>query len=249
MENISVLPDTKQLVAMVVEYVVNLAAEAVAQRGHFTIALSGGSTPRVLYEALATKPTADRIEWGKVHVFWGDERCVPPDHPDSNYRMAHEALLKHVPIPAENIYRMEGEANPPIEASIKYTKTLLRAEIFSKEERVGLAPRLDLVLLGMGDDGHTASIFPGTEVIFEKTDLVMAYYVAKLGVSRITLTPPAINAAAHVAFLVTGESKAEMLKNVLTGPYQPVTWPSQVIRPANGELVWFVDKAAASLLE
>ena len=178
---------------------VALSLEAVSAHGRFAVALSGGSTPKSMYSFLATTEFATRIDWTRVHIFWGDERCVPPDHPDSNYGMAREALLDHVPIPADNARRVHGEMEPA-QAAEEYER-MLRA-FFTQGQ-----PRFDLILLGMGDDGHTASLFPGTAAIHEQTRWVVAHYVEKLRAWRVTLTPVVINAAANVTFVVSGTAR------------------------------------------
>lgn len=241
MENIEIYPDVASLARAAAEAVVKLAAEAITARGRFSIGLSGGSTPRTLYALLASTPFAGRIDWANVHIFWGDERCVPPNHPDSNTRMARETWLDHVTIPASQVHRMRGELDPG-PAAEEYEQ-LLRT-FFTQ----AAGPRFDLLLLGMGDDGHTASLFPGTPALHENIRWTVANYVEKLKAWRITLTPPAINAAAHVRFLAAGESKAAVLHDVLRGPYLPEKYPSQLIRPTSGHLVWMVDTAASSLL-
>ena len=223
------------------EHFVALAQEAVSARGRFAVALAGGSTPRAMYALLATGEFAPRVDWTRVHIFWGDERCVPPDHPDSNYRMAREALLDHVPIPSDHVHRIQGEIEPALAADA-YERTL--QAFFTPRQ-----PRFDLILLGLGDDGHTASLFPGMAAIHEQTRWVVAHYVSKLSAWRVTLTPVAINAAANVTFLVSGATKAERLSQALTGPYQPDILPSQIVRPAEGRLLWLVDAAAAAQLK
>jgi len=200
------------------------------------VALSGGSTPRATYTLLASDEFAARVDWPRVHVLWGDERCVPPDHPESNYRMARETLLDKIPIPAENVYRIRGEL-PPDQAATAY-----QAEL---EAILGTIGRFDLILLGMGEDGHTASLFPGTAAIHEQTRWVVAHYVDKLSAWRVTLTPVVINAAARVTFLVSGAGKAERLREVLDGPHQPDVLPAQIVRPTGGRLLWLADAAAA----
>jgi 6-phosphogluconolactonase len=239
MENVEVYPDAAALARAAAESVIALAAEAITARGRFSIGLSGGSTPRALYTLLAAPEFAARVDWPNVHVFWGDERCVPPDHPDSNALMAREAWLNHVAIPASQIHRMRGESDPD-QAAADYEQ-VLRA-YFAQ------GPRFDLLLLGMGDDGHTASLFPSTAALHETSRWVAPNYVEKLNTWRITLTPPAINSAANVRFLIAGESKAAVLRDVLRGPYQPEQYPSQLVRPASGRLVWMVDTAASALL-
>jgi len=220
---------------------VGAAAAAVRARGRFAVALAGGATPRRLYALLASPPYASRVDWARVHVFWGDERCVPPDDPMSNYRMACVALLAHVPLPAENVHRIRGEDDPDA-AAAAYEREL--REAFAGPP----VARFDLVLLGMGGNGHTASLFPGGAAIHETERWVMADYVAEMSMWRVTLTPVVINAAAEVVFLVSGPEKAATLKRVLEGPYQPDALPAQVVAPAAGRLRWLVDTAAAAAL-
>jgi len=236
----SVFPDLNSLVASAAEQVVTLAGAAIAARGRFAIGLSGGSTPRPLYELLASPAFASRIDWTNVHVFWGDERCVPPDHPDSNYRMARETLLDHVPLPPDNIHRLAGELDPAT-AAADY-EAHLRA-FFAGDGEAG--PRFDLLLLGMGDDSHTASLFPGTAALGETERWAAANYVEKLDAWRLTLTPPALNAAAEIMVLVSGASKADAFHAVLSGPTDPDKYPAQVLNPNNGRLRWLVDSEAA----
>ncbi|MBI5957627.1 MAG: 6-phosphogluconolactonase [Chloroflexi bacterium] len=244
MAEISVYPDPAALTRRAAEMITALAAEIVPVQGRFSMGLSGGSTPRALFTLLASDDYAQRIPWSGVHVFWGDERCVPPDHTESNYRMAREALLDHVPIPAENIHRVRAELSPA-EAAQDYEQTL---RSFFAAESDQTPPRFDLLLLGMGDDGHTASLFPHTAALHEHTRWVIENRVEKLNTWRITLTVSAINAAAQVLFLVIGSSKATVLRDVLHGPYQPGHYPSQRIGPINGRLIWLLDAAAAALL-
>ncbi len=239
MDNLEIYPDAAALARAAAEQIVTLAAEAILARGRFSIGLSGGSTPRALYTLLAGPEFAGRVDWTKIHIFWGDERTVPPDHPDSNYRMAREAWLDHVAIPAAQIHRMHGESDPD-QAAQDY-EAVLRTYF---GEAAG--PRFDLLLLGMGDDGHTASLFPGTAALHENTRWVIPNYVEKLTTWRLTLTPPALNAAVEVRFLVAGESKAAVLRDVLHGAEH---YPSQIVRPRDGRLIWMVDTAAASLLK
>ena len=203
---------------------------ALAQRGSCTIALSGGSTPKVLYGVLAEE-FREQVPWSRTHFYWSDERHVPQDHPDSNYRMAHEAMLSRVPVPESNVHRI-GSENPSAQAAAdEYEKIVV--------------PRLDLILLGLGTDGHTASIFPGSEVLQETRRLVAAPWVAKLNTYRITMTLPLLNNSASVLFLVSGKEKAEIVKEVLEGPKK---YPAQAVQPTNGELIWMLDKDAASQL-
>jgi len=223
------------------------AEDAIHARKRCTVALSGGSTPRRLFALLADgrEPFRDRIDWRAVHLFWGDERHVPPDHPESNFRMTRETLLDAVPIPAENIHRIRGEEPDAARAAALYEDEL-RA-FFSG------SPRFDLVLLGLGPDAHTASLFPGTDAVRERERWVVAPWVEKLAAFRITLTPAVLNRAATVIFLVQGEEKAGALRAVFEGEREgerdPDRWPAQVIRPESGEVLWLVDRAAASGLE
>ncbi|HEX8353935.1 MAG TPA: 6-phosphogluconolactonase [Pyrinomonadaceae bacterium] len=222
--------------------VAGLARESAGARGLFTLALAGGSTPRRVYELLAGEEFRGLVDWTGVHVFFGDERAVPPDHADSNYRMANEALLSRVGIPERNVHRIEGLGDAAANAS-EYESEM--RGLFGDVEW----PRLDLVLLGMGDDGHTASLFPGTAALGERRAWVAANWVEKLGAWRVTLTAPAVNAARHVIFLVNGAAKAGRLREVLRGGRDPSRLPSQLIRPHDGTLEWFVDRDAAAGLE
>jgi 6-phosphogluconolactonase len=223
---------------------IQLADQRISSAGRFAVALSGGSTPRALYALLASDQFQPQVPWPQVHVFWGDERCVPPDHSESNYRMAREALLDAVPIPIQNIHRMPGEYADHTRAATEYEQTL---KTFF-EVPAGKVPRFDLILLGMGDDGHTASLFPGTAALAEQERWVTANYVEKLATHRLTLTVPVINHAANVVFLISGESKASVLREVLEGEYQPQRFPSQFIRPEGGRLLFILDRAAAKEL-
>ena len=212
------------------------AVENIREKGRFAVALTGGSTPQTLYQLLASR-YRDALEWEKVYVFFGDERTVPPDHKDSNYRMAYKTLLSRVPVRSVN--RVRCELNPT-EAANLYEEEL--------ETFFGGPPRFDLILLGVGGDGHTASLFPRTPALDARERFVVENPVEKLGTIRITLTVPAINAASRVVFLVTGERKAQALKEILEGEADPHEYPAKLIEPA-GELVWMVDRAAARLLK
>jgi len=247
MSIITVYTDLESWANGVADYITELATTAIAERGHFTFAFSGGNTPRPVYERLASVGYSDRIDWSKVQIFFGDERCVPPDDPRSNYHMARTTLCDHVPIPAANVNRIHGEDQPE-QAAEKYSEELERT--FGDDAKMGGSPPdgFDLVLLGMGDNGHTASIFPGLAAVTESVHWVMAQYVEIVGMWRVTLTPVMLNAAHHVAFLVAGADKAEMLSKVLEGPYQPVVLPAQIIKPIHGDLHWLVDAAAAAQL-
>ncbi len=228
---IVVLPDPAAVTREATDRFVALARSALAAQGRFTVALSGGSTPKSLYEQLVTQP----IEWQHIHVFWGDERCVPPIHPDSNYGMAQHALLAHVNIPPQNVHRLQGEIDPA-QAAQQYEDEL--RTVF------GTLPHFDLILLGMGADAHTASLFPGTPALHEQQRWVMAQYVDKLQANRLTLTPPVINQAANVTFLIAGSDKAAALRSVWHGTHDPDRFPAQIVRPTAGHLCWLVDRAA-----
>src|SRR3989440_6995670 len=239
--SVHVFDDPEQVAREAAGLFVRLSIEAVSERGSFSVALSGGTTPRRIYELLASDDYRPQVPWAKVHPFFGDERTVAPDHPDSNYRMANEALLSLVPIPSKNVHRIDGVGDAAANAS-QYESEL--REFFGD----AAWPRLDLVMLGMGDDGHTASLFPGTTALAEERAWVVANWVEKFQTWRITLTAPAINAARRVLFLVTGATKAERLREVLRGEQHPTRLPSQLIRPRDGTLEWFVDRAAAEKL-
>jgi 6-phosphogluconolactonase len=220
------------------------ARDAMAQRRRFNVALSGGSTPRALYSLLAAQPYHAQVDWSRVWVFWGDERTVPPTDPESNYHMARETLLYHVPVPATQVFRMRGEHADPEKAAALYEVDLRRAFALAPGE----LPRFDLILLGMGPDGHTASLFPHTAAVRATDRLVVANRVDKLQTWRITLTAPVINHAAEVEFLVVGEDKAPVLARVLQGPRDPDELPSQLVAPTRGALVWLLDRSAAAQL-
>jgi 6-phosphogluconolactonase len=241
MKKLEIYENAKELAWAAALRFASLAEQATKERGRFAVALSGGSTPKALFAILAEKPFADALPWQTIHFFWGDERCVPPDHPDSNYHMTHETLLSKVAIPQENIFRIPAEDEDHGRAAAIYAETI--RQFFSSE-----APRFDLVFLGMGADGHTASLFPGTEALQVEDRIAVANYVEKLQTYRITLTAATINHAENVIFLVGGEDKAAALKEVLEGAYQPEKYPSQMIHPVNGELLWMLDEAAAAEL-
>jgi len=234
--DVIVLPTKPAVARAAADRIVDAAASAITARGRFTIALSGGSTPRAMFQLLASDAYRTRIEWARVDVCFGDERCVPPDDPASNYRMAREALLDHVPA---RVHRMRGE-DEPAAAAAAYEREL--------RELFGEAPRFDIVLLGMGDNGHTASLFPGLRAVEERERWVVAEYVAEVSMWRLTLTPVVLNAAAEVLFLVAGADKADMLHRVLEGARDPVALPAQVVAPRDGRLAWLVDAGAAAKL-
>ena len=230
-------------------YFSELVSSSVNDRGRFSVALSGGSTPKAAFQRLAMEPFASTIPWQSIYFFWGDERCVPPDNSQSNYRMAMEALLSRVDVSSQNIFRIEGELSDPTESARRYSEIvdrLLDRNSDNGEESTG--PRFDLILLGLGEDGHTASLFPGTAALDSSDEIVVANYVPKLDSTRITFTLATINNARNVTFLVSGDSKASILKRVLQGGSQNELLPSQLVHPRNGNLIWFVDREAAHLL-
>ncbi|HEY6485335.1 MAG TPA: 6-phosphogluconolactonase [Candidatus Cybelea sp.] len=236
---LQVCADSADLAQTLANLIVTSANTAVANRGGFNIALSGGNTPKAAYELLAGKVLRTAIPWDKVSVYFGDERCVPPDDERSNYRMAERAFLGAVPIPRGNVHRIRGEIEPG-QAANEYASTL-RANF-------GSAPQLDLVLLGLGEDGHTASLFPGSDPDVDDGALVRAVYAQAQDMWRVTITPAVINAAQRVVFAVDGMAKAPVLAAVYEGPRDPFTYPAQIVSPASGGLTWLVDEAAASLL-
>lgn len=235
MSTLIILPNPDALAQEAAVRFVELAREAIAQRGRFVAALAGGSTPRATYSLLTREPFASDVDWSRVHLFWGDERCVSPDHPKSNYRMARETLLDYVPIPSENVHRIPGELAPTRAAAV-----------YARELTAFLAPRdrFDLVLLGLGEDGHTASLFPGSPVLEERAQVVAAVYAEHLQSWRVTLTLSPINAARHVVFLVSGAAKEKALARVRAG--EPL--PAGLVRPTRGPLTWLVDRDAAGEL-
>lgn len=229
-----------ELAEHVARWIVVLAKETLQKSDRFTIALSGGSTPLKLHKLLAASPHKEEIDWSKVHVFWGDERAVPFEDSRNNAKMAYNTLLNFVDVPAEQIHVMRTDIDP-VESAIEYEKMLHR--YFD-----GTPHSFDLVLLGMGDDGHTLSLFPGTPIVHEQTKWADAFFLAAQDMYRITITAPITNKAAHVAFMAAGNGKAQTLKAVLEGPKKPDLYPSQQINPVNGELHWFIDEAAAAAL-
>ena len=227
---IEIFANAQELARGAAAYFVARSGEAVAEKGIFTVALSGGSTPKALYQLLADEPFRAQVPWTKTYFFWSDERHVPPDHPESNYRMAYEAMLSRVPVPESNIHRIHCENPNADEAAREYEQTLLP---------------LDLILLGLGSDGHTASIFPGSGVLKETTRLVAAPWVEKFNAHRITMTLPLLNSGAAVVFLVSGAEKAGIVKEVLEGPQQ---YPAQFVQPTKGQIIWMLDRDAAESL-
>ncbi|GAC1462799.1 MAG: 6-phosphogluconolactonase [Chloroflexota bacterium] len=234
--------DAETLATEAANFFVDAAREAISERGMFYVALSGGSTPRALFTVLASNPFKERVDWSRTQVFFGDERFVPADSSDSNYRMARESLLSHVGIHDRFVHRVATEELGPVEAASLYEEGLRR--VFNVEP--GEVPHFDLILLGLGPDGHTASLFPGTSALAENNALVVANFVESMDSWRITFTYPLINGARRVCFLVQGHDKAERVRQVLAGDPD---LPASHVRPVDGRLFWLIDEAAASRLE
>ncbi|MGA8574591.1 MAG: 6-phosphogluconolactonase [Candidatus Cybelea sp.] len=231
--------DPQALARALAELFVATGVMATAERGSFHVALSGGETPRAAYELLAQEPLREELSWSDVFVYFGDERCVPPDDEQSNYLMARRAFLDAVGIPAANVHRIRGEIDPG-HAANEYS-SILRTDL-------GNAPRFDLILLGLGSDGHTASLFPGSPPDSDDDALVRAVYAPSQMMWRVTMTPQLINAARTVAFAVEGAEKAQILATVYDGPVDPVEYPAQIVHPVSGRLIWLVDELAAGML-
>jgi len=241
--SVTICADANGLADGAAQLVVDAANEAAEARGRFMLCLAGGETPRATYERLARPPLSASMPWDRTWIFFGDERAVAPDDAESNYRMAQEALLSRVPVAPTQIFRMRGEDTDAEAAAAAYAATL--ADAFGT--RRGELPRFDLVLLGLGVDGHTASLFPSSPVLREVFRSVAAVHVAAAQIpQRLTLTFPVLNAAARVLFLVTGAEKAKILRKVLD---ERATLPATMVRPTDGELIWLVDRAAAALLQ
>jgi 6-phosphogluconolactonase len=238
---IKIVPDSATLSRVAAHEFENASNSAIVDHGRFIVALSGGNTPRSVY-ALIAEEYKTSLPWEKIHIFFGDERYVPAGDPDSNFRMAHETLFSRAPIPAQNVHRVRTELDP--ESAAKDYEAQVRAEFGLKNDEL---PRFDLILLGLGDDGHTASLFPGTTALNETSRLVAPNWVEKLKTFRITLTFPVLNHAAEDLFIVSGAAKAEIVAGVL-GASSPPLYPSQRVRPEHGRLLWIIDQDAATLL-
>jgi len=242
---IRILADGAAIAKRAAQEFVQAAAPAVREKGSFNVALAGGSTPKALYSLLVNDPTLrSQVPWDKMHLFFGDERHVPPDHPDSNFRMATEAMIAKSPMKPEQVTRIKGEYPDAGQAALEYEKAL--REYFKLKN--GEYPRFDLVLVGMGNEGHTLSLFPGTKALHADGRIAVRNWVGKLYADRITLTAPAASNAARVIFMATGADKAPALKAVLEGPFEPEQLPAQLLQPKNGKLLWLVDTAAGSML-
>jgi 6-phosphogluconolactonase len=242
-----VYPDKDALNVAAAEFCAGVAREAIAARGRCMISLSGGSTPKSLYALLAKPHWIEQFDWKSIHLFWGDERCVPIDHPDSNYGMVERELLSKAPIPKENVHRYKTELGDPEIVAADYEMTIRNVfGVYAPE-----IPRFDLILLGLGENGHTASLFPHCPALHETKRLVLSDYVEEVKACRLTVTAPLINAAHQITFLISGASKAQVVKEVLEGPRRPEDLPAQLISPAfpDGKITWLMDKAAAALVE
>ncbi|HUP34770.1 MAG TPA: 6-phosphogluconolactonase [Candidatus Limnocylindria bacterium] len=245
MKTIRRLPDAEAVSRAAAQDLVKLARAAIADRGRFCVALSGGSTPRRMYEILAEAPRWAQLDWRRVEFFWSDERAVGPEHPESNYGVAASVLLGKVGVMPDRIHRIQGELADPGQAAARYQEELSR--VFATPVD-GLPPIFDLIFLGMGGDGHTASLFPYSQALTERRRWVVGHTVARIGKARITMTPPILNRAAEIRLLVTGPDKAASLREALEGPREPERLPVQLVAPEAGRLVWLVDRAAAAQL-
>jgi 6-phosphogluconolactonase len=245
LSDLLVVADPAALALEAAKRVVAIAEEAVARCGRFTVVLAGGSTPKRLYSLLATEPYRTRLPWRETHLFWGDERAVPPEHPDSNVGLARATLLSRVPIPANQVHRMQAERADLDAAASEYAAEIATTLTAQPPDE---PPAFNLILLGLGTDGHTASLFPYTRALRETTRWVTPNYIPQLQANRLTLTTPILNHAAMILFLISGVEKAAVLQAVLEGPPDPQRLPAQLIRPVAGRLEWLVDQAAASRL-
>jgi 6-phosphogluconolactonase len=242
---IYILKDNPAIARRAAEEFVKMAQSAVQQHGSFSVALSGGSTPKLLYSLLATDDALRaKVPWDKIQLFFGDERHVGPDNAQSNFKMASETMITKAPLKPEQVHRMKGEY-PDAEQAAKEYEQDLRAHFHLNDAEL---PRLDLVLAGMGDEGHTLSLFPGTKALHPQGRTVVRNWVGKLDTDRITITAPVANNAKMILFMVAGKEKALALKAVLEGPYEPEQLPAQLLQPTNGKLLWLVDEAAGSML-
>lgn len=234
---IQIYNNTEEINTAAADLFVADAQKAIAEKGKFSVVLTGGSSPAGIYKLLASDNYKNKIDWSKVFIFWGDERWVPLNDDLSNAKMSYATLLSHVAIPSENIFEMYKDGVTPEEYAVTYEQSIRKV--------LGEEGKFDLILLGMGDDGHTASLFPGEAVLDEQTKWVSAYYLEPQKMHRITLTAPLINKAEKIIVVAFGEKKAPALKEVTTGAYNPVTYPMQLIKPVSGELLFLVDKSAA----
>jgi 6-phosphogluconolactonase len=237
---IRIFADLEALSQAAADFLVSLSRDALALKGRFAVAFSGGSTPRRFFSLLAASPYREQIAWASMYFFWADERCVSRGHPDSNYKLAYDTLLSKVPIPEENIHRIKGEKNPK-QAAREYEDSL--RQFFGTQP----FPVFDLIILGVGVDGHTASLFPGTTAVHERTRIALPVYAEVPKPSRVTLTLPVLNNAAQVLFLASGREKAVVLHEIHEDG-NPKLYPAGLVRPVHGRLTWLIDRGAASLL-
>ncbi len=245
MENtITVLSSPEEVAHRAAAEIAKIINAVLIKRPIFRLVLSGGSTPKRLYETLSNGQYLQKISWDRVHFFWGDERAVGPNHPESNYRMAHEALLHQIHVRKNQIHRMRGEADHLKQAASDYEEEI-RGHFGPGAGNI----QFDMILLGLGEDGHSASLFPETDALKESHRWVVANYIPKLASYRLTLTPILLNQADWIIFLVTGSDKAGVVAEVLEGPRQPLRLPAQLISPVKGKLLWFLDRAAAEALK
>lgn len=238
--NIKVFDNDEIFIKETADFIISLAGKAIKEKERFVVSLSGGNTPNKLFALLATEEYSDKINWQRTFIFWGDERCVRLDDKLNNAHVAITLLLDKVPIPPLNVFPIPVNL-PPAQAAVQYEQTI--KSFFGNEE-----PAFDLILLGLGENAHTASLFPYTDVLHEETKLVKEVYVEEQSMYRVTMTAPLINRAHNITFLVSGKSKAEVIKTIFTEPYQPEKYPAQLIKPTNGKLFWFLDKDAAALI-
>jgi len=239
-KNIHAYPNKEKLVAATTGRIADCIEQAIQQNGLCNMALSGGNTPGGIFSLLASIPYRDRLDWSRLHFFWGDERMVLPEHQDSNFRLVQETLLEHIKIPHENVHRMRGEIAPE-EAAAEYAEML--HDHFKESP-----PCFDLMLLGLGEDGHTASLFPGTDAVEECEKHVVAVFVPKLDAWRVTLTLPVLNAARNILFLVSGKSKSEMVQRIMSNKQPDKEIPATMVNPQNGEIHWMLDSEAMVLI-
>lgn len=237
---IKVFENVDELSRNAADLIVDIANRSIEKKDSFTLVLSGGSSPKIIYMLLSQPPFSERITWNKTYLFWGDERFVPENDPQNNYNMTREILLKKIPIPGDHIFPIPTSGDPKDCAS-EYEKTIYN--FFNTAN-----PSFDLILLGLGDNGHTASLFPYTDVLNEEKRLVKEVYVKALDMYRITMTAPIINKAESILFIIFGREKAEAVQNIIEGKYDPQSLPAQLIKPVDGTIRWFLDKEAASKL-
>ncbi len=239
-KNIHAYPNKEKLVAATTERIADCMEQAIQKNGLCNMALSGGKTPGGIFSLLASNPYRDRLDWSRLHIFWGDERMVPPEHQDSNFRLVRETLLDHIKMPDENVHRMRGEIAPE-EAAAEYAELL-------HDHFKDSPPCFDLMLLGLGEDGHTASLFPETDAVEECEKHAVAVFVPKLDAWRVTLTLPVLNAARKILFLVSGKSKSKMVQRIMSNKQPAKEIPATMVNPQNGEIHWMMDSEAMVLI-